>query len=171
MLSRDIDIRVIERCPKSLTDICDSVCRSLPDLGVSGLPQEVVDRIASNHLPAIKFMGLEGVYARDDIGDTLHTKLCTGVEHLRQHLQCETAPDWHPGSNEQMLNLVHPSLFPLISGLSRRVTTTRLPWSELLTGSCDSEVVGLCCQATACLNPCLTTTDFITSVISQKPHA
>ena len=141
MLSRDIDIRVIERCPKSLTDICDSVCRSLPDLGVSGLPQEVVDRVASNHLPAIKFMGLEGVYARDDIGNTLHTKLCTCVERLRQHLQCETAPDWHPGSNEQMLDLVHPSLFPLISGLSQRVMTTRLPWSELLTGSCDSEVM------------------------------
>jgi hypothetical protein len=27
--------------------------------------------------------------------------------------------DWHPGSDEQVLDLVHPSLFPLVYGLSR----------------------------------------------------
>lgn len=27
--------------------------------------------------------------------------------------------DWHPGSNEMVLDLVHPSLFPLIYGKSR----------------------------------------------------
>lgn len=27
--------------------------------------------------------------------------------------------DWHPGSNETVLDLVHPSLFPLITGTSR----------------------------------------------------
>lgn len=27
--------------------------------------------------------------------------------------------DWHPGSNEQVLDLVHPSLFPLVYGKSR----------------------------------------------------
>jgi hypothetical protein len=100
------------------------------------LAQEIiVDRIitATNDCSGIKFMGLE---ARDDIGDTLHAKLCTGVEWLR----AAGPPDWHPESNE-MLDLVHLSLFPLISCLSRCVTTTRLPWPELLTGSCDSEVM------------------------------
>lgn len=27
--------------------------------------------------------------------------------------------DWHPGSNEQVLDLVHPSLFPLVYGRTR----------------------------------------------------
>ena len=27
--------------------------------------------------------------------------------------------DWHPGSDEQVLDLVHPSLFPLVYGQSR----------------------------------------------------
>ena len=27
--------------------------------------------------------------------------------------------DWHPGSDEKVLDLVHPSLFPLVYGLSR----------------------------------------------------
>jgi hypothetical protein len=35
--------------------------------------------------------------------------------------------DWHPGSNEQVLDLIHPSLFPLVDGHSRilvdRLTT------------------------------------------------
>ncbi|EKD05591.1 hypothetical protein A1Q2_00081 [Trichosporon asahii var. asahii CBS 8904] len=30
--------------------------------------------------------------------------------------------DWHPGSNEQVLDLVHPSLFPLVYGRSRGFT-------------------------------------------------
>ena len=30
--------------------------------------------------------------------------------------------DWHPGSNEQVLDLVHPSLHPLTYGYSRRLT-------------------------------------------------
>lgn len=28
-------------------------------------------------------------------------------------------PDWHPGTDEKVLNLVHPSMFPLIYGQSR----------------------------------------------------
>ncbi|KAJ3569056.1 hypothetical protein NP233_g5304 [Leucocoprinus birnbaumii] len=31
----------------------------------------------------------------------------------------EDERDWHPGSNEQVLDLVHPSLFPLVYSLSR----------------------------------------------------
>jgi hypothetical protein len=30
-----------------------------------------------------------------------------------------SAKDWHPGSNGKVLDLVHPSLFPLVYGLSR----------------------------------------------------
>ncbi|KAF9469550.1 hypothetical protein BDZ94DRAFT_1180725 [Collybia nuda] len=47
---------------------------------------------------------------------------------LKEELKHATAPledvpsrfkDWHPGSNEQVLDLVHPSLFPLVYGRSR----------------------------------------------------
>ena len=144
MLSRDIDIQVIQGCrPKSLTDLCISVVRrSLPNIDggcrLNGLPQEIVDRITTlNDSSGIKFMGLEGVYARDDIDDALRAKLCIGVEQLR----AAGPPDWHPWSNGQMLDLVHPSLYPLISGVSRRVATTQLPLSELFSGNCDSEIV------------------------------
>ena len=33
----------------------------------------------------------------------------------------ESQKDWHPGSNDQVLDLVHPSLFPLAYGKSRIV--------------------------------------------------
>lgn len=36
------------------------------------------------------------------------------LEDVPNHKQ-----DWHPGSDEQVLDLVHPSLFPLVYGLSR----------------------------------------------------
>jgi hypothetical protein len=55
---------------------------------------------------------------------------------LKERLQRAVAPleqvpeilkDWHPGSNDQVLDLVHPSLFPLVYGRSRvlsdRLTT------------------------------------------------
>ncbi|KAK8004506.1 hypothetical protein PG989_004225 [Apiospora arundinis] len=35
--------------------------------------------------------------------------------------------DWHPGSDEQVLDLVHPSLFPLVYGLSRVLPTGKVP--------------------------------------------
>ena len=49
-------------------------------------------------------------------------------EELRQSLLKAVIPleqvpdknkDWHPDSNQQVLNLVHPSLFPLVYGQSR----------------------------------------------------
>ena len=42
---------------------------------------------------------------------------------LKAVLPLENVPekhkDWHPGSNQQVLDLVHPSLFPLVYGQSR----------------------------------------------------
>lgn len=35
----------------------------------------------------------------------------------------ETLKDWHPGSNNQVLNLVHPSLYPLVYGRTVRRST------------------------------------------------
>ncbi|PVV03353.1 hypothetical protein BB560_002167 [Smittium megazygosporum] len=35
----------------------------------------------------------------------------------------EALKDYHPGSNKQVLDIVHPSLYPLIYGLSRAIST------------------------------------------------
>jgi hypothetical protein len=37
----------------------------------------------------------------------------------------EEARDWHPGSRQQVLDLVHPSLFPLVYGVTRVLTGGR----------------------------------------------
>lgn len=39
----------------------------------------------------------------------------------------EKAKDWHPGSDEMVLDLVHPSLFPLVYGLSRVLPEGKVP--------------------------------------------
>ena len=72
----------------------------------------------------------------DLLGGKDHVEAIDGVmksdtairEDLRQQL-CQTAApledlrevdkDWHPGSQGQVLNLVHPSLYPLVYGQSR----------------------------------------------------
>jgi hypothetical protein len=42
--------------------------------------------------------------------------------------------DWHPGSNGQVLDLVHPSLYPYVYGVSRQLPKAdnrKLAWNEL----------------------------------------
>lgn len=52
--------------------------------------------------------------ADDLIGDDLRDELLAGVKPLLDIKESEK--DWHPNSNEQVLNLVHPSLFPFVYG-------------------------------------------------------
>ena len=42
----------------------------------------------------------------------------------------ENRKDWHPGSNEQVLDLVHPSLFPLVYGRTRMLTDRRVNFED-----------------------------------------
>lgn len=58
---------------------------------------------------------IDCVYKSDDVvPEDLRQKLITDVKPL------ENVPDhkkdWHPGSNQQVLDLVHPSLYPLVYG-------------------------------------------------------
>ena len=39
--------------------------------------------------------------------------------------------DWHPGSSNQVLDLVHPSLHCYVSGVTK-VTRKQLPWSQFV---------------------------------------
>ncbi|KIY66110.1 hypothetical protein CYLTODRAFT_399294 [Cylindrobasidium torrendii FP15055 ss-10] len=36
--------------------------------------------------------------------------------------------DWHPGSNKQVLDLVHPSLYPVVNGRTRNSTGAHVKW-------------------------------------------
>lgn len=51
------------------------------------------------------------------VDEELREELCSGVAPLLA--VPEEQKDWHPGSNNQVLNLVHPSLFPLVYGRTR----------------------------------------------------
>ncbi|KAK1765337.1 hypothetical protein QBC33DRAFT_545162 [Phialemonium atrogriseum] len=48
------------------------------------------------------------------VGPELQAELLSNVEPLLQ--VPDHQKDWHPGSNDQVLNLVHPSLYPLVYG-------------------------------------------------------
>ncbi|KAF5354276.1 hypothetical protein D9756_007047 [Leucocoprinus leucothites] len=49
--------------------------------------------------------------------------------------------DWHPGSNEQVLDLVHPSLFPLVYGLSRILPNSITSLDDYITQCGAGEVI------------------------------
>ncbi|KAF4448770.1 hypothetical protein FALBO_16757, partial [Fusarium albosuccineum] len=51
------------------------------------------------------------------IGDDLRKELCAAFEKLKD--EQEPVPDWHPGSNERVQDLVHPSMYPLVYGRTR----------------------------------------------------
>ncbi|KAI5274727.1 hypothetical protein E4T47_02222 [Aureobasidium subglaciale] len=69
---------------------------------------------------------------------------------LKQELQdavksLEDVPDekkdWHPGSNNQVLDLVHPSLFPLIYGQSRVLSTGTTTLEDCVQMTGKGEIV------------------------------
>ncbi|KAK4443544.1 hypothetical protein QBC34DRAFT_416930 [Podospora aff. communis PSN243] len=56
-------------------------------------------------------------------------------DELRSHIKAlENVPDrqkdWHPGSDETVLDLVHPSLFPVVWGLTRALEEGTVPLEE-----------------------------------------
>ena len=54
------------------------------------------------------------------VPEDLRTSLVLAVQSLED--VSETQKDWHPGSDDKVLDLVHPSLFPLVWGRSRILT-------------------------------------------------
>lgn len=56
-------------------------------------------------------------------------------------LEKMTPKDWHPGSNETVLDLVHPSLFPLVYGRSRVLGDRTIALEECLSASGSGDVL------------------------------
>ena len=68
------------------------------------------------------------VWMSDHIIDgALHQRLADLVAPLEA-----TCTDFHPGSNDQVLDLVHPHMYPYVSGLSRVVDDDTLPWNRFI---------------------------------------
>lgn len=65
----------------------------------------------------IEVSAVDGVWQSDTlIDDKLRSRLLEAVRVLEQVPEAEL--DWHPGSGGQVLDLVHPSLFCLVNGVS-----------------------------------------------------
>ncbi|MFJ4781562.1 DUF4246 domain-containing protein [Streptomyces sp. NPDC088762] len=65
----------------------------------------------------IEVSAVDGVWQSDAlVDDKLRARLCEAVRVLEEVPEAEK--DWHPGSDGQVLDLVHPSLFCLVRGVS-----------------------------------------------------
>jgi hypothetical protein len=75
-----------------------------------------------------------------------------GPESIKMTLQeeaddLENVPgairDWHPGSNEQVLNLVHPSLYPLVYGHTRVIGNELIRLETCIESVSKGDVISL----------------------------
>ncbi|WP_406110289.1 DUF4246 family protein [Streptomyces sp. NBC_01003] len=65
----------------------------------------------------VEVSAVDGVWQSDTlVDDKLRSRLCEAVRVLEQVPEAEQ--DWHPGSDGQVLDLVHPSLFCLVREVS-----------------------------------------------------
>ncbi|MFG2710924.1 DUF4246 domain-containing protein [Streptomyces goshikiensis] len=65
----------------------------------------------------VEVSAVDGVWQSDTlVDDKLRSRLCEAVQVLEQVPAAEQ--DWHPGSDGQVLDLVHPSLFCLVREVS-----------------------------------------------------
>ncbi|MET7530374.1 DUF4246 domain-containing protein [Streptomyces goshikiensis] len=65
----------------------------------------------------VEVSAVDGVWQSDAlVDDKLRSRLCEAVRVLEQVPEAEK--DWHPGSDGQVLDLVHPSLFCLVNEVS-----------------------------------------------------
>ncbi|MES1916117.1 MAG: hypothetical protein MHM6MM_007966 [Cercozoa sp. M6MM] len=125
---------------KIKTDIRDKWVREMKQQGVSTREIDYVmaelDWYAARTIEvplnpsASASFAAPGVYIADNV---LHEETLKKLRDLADALMSVPKKDydWHPGSNETVLDLVHPSLYPLIYGVSR-VTETPIakPWVQ-----------------------------------------
>lgn len=87
----------------------------------------------------VKALDSQSGCAKSDnlIEGTLKSELLGAVKGL----MATGEKDWHPGSGEQVLNLVHPSLYPLVYGRTKALKTGRVGLKNCLENESDGEVV------------------------------
>jgi len=78
---------------------------------------------ASKATKACKISAVDGVYESDHIIDS---DLRSSLQFYIQNVIDTMDPDWHPKSNDLVLDIIHPSLFPVIYGTSKFYTDEKL---------------------------------------------
>jgi len=99
--------------------------KSIIDFAISELQYH-----SKNTKNGVTFTGVDGIFQADGLIEEDLKK-----EFLKEAKILEEAPfkDWHPGSNEQVLDLVHPSLYCFVDGVSRQVEdTSAIPFHGIL---------------------------------------
>lgn len=83
---------------------------------------------------------LNGVFKSDTIvSDELKKELQRAISPLGNVPDREK--DWHPGSDRQVLDLVHPSLYPLVYGQTRVLVDETISLDDCMKRCGDGEVV------------------------------
>jgi hypothetical protein len=72
--------------------------------------------------------------------DTLIGSLQEELKSAVAKLAARMPKDWHPNSKDQVLNLVHPSLYPLVYGRTRVLTSRRTSLDHVFDGEGHTEV-------------------------------
>ncbi|KAJ2254578.1 hypothetical protein GGI13_002076 [Coemansia sp. RSA 455] len=88
--------------------------QNLTDLEIDYVFAEL-DYYASLHKSGTNIMlgAVDGVWCSDSLVDDETTKALKDYAAILENVPARDK-DWHPNSNDQVLNLIHPSLFPLI---------------------------------------------------------
>lgn len=82
----------------------------------------------------------DGIFKSDTIvSEELRLSLLKAVTPLEQ--VPDNYKDWHPGSDEQVLDLVHPSLFPLVYGQSRILRDSVINTEDCISRCGDGETI------------------------------
>ncbi|MFF6952907.1 DUF4246 domain-containing protein [Streptomyces iakyrus] len=96
----------------------EAVAQGLTEAQVRYVLDELVHYAAlRDGRTGVEVSAVDGVWQSDElIDDTLRSRLRRAVQVLEEVPEAEL--DWHPGSDGQVLDLVHPSLFCLVQGVS-----------------------------------------------------
>ncbi|WP_406375862.1 DUF4246 domain-containing protein [Streptomyces sp. NBC_00647] len=96
----------------------EAVAQGLTEAQVRYVLAELVHYAALRDGPTgVEVSAVDGVWQSDTlVDDKLRSRLREAVQVLEQVPEAEQ--DWHPGSDGQVLDLVHPSLFCLVRGVS-----------------------------------------------------
>lgn len=74
------------------------------------------------------------------ISSELNNALIKAITELFEDVP-ERMKDWHPGSNGQVLDLVHPSLFPLVYGRTRILSDSTIGLDDCLQHICSGKTI------------------------------
>lgn len=82
-------------------------------------------------------------------GDVVKSDIAVPVDlmnALKKAASCleavpESKKDWHPGSDGKVLDLVHPSLFPLVCGRTRILPDSVLGLTDCFKRSCEGVAI------------------------------